>query len=496
MNKRETTMGFQHEGHRLVSRRDFLGQGLIAGLGMVIAPSVLSMLAPSAARAQAIDCGVAAGGAGRIPFLVFDLAGGANIAGSNVIVGGPGGQMDPLDAAGYEKLGLPSGMFPTDPGQLDMSLGLAFHADSSILRGIQSRASAATQAGVNGSILCVRSENDTGNNPHNPMFGIGASGADGDLVTLIGTENSDSGGRSAAPMSMFDPAMRPTKVSRASEARALVDAGRLSQLLDTQDAVSVMQTVEGLSALKVSQLNEDQALQDLLTCGYQQSTDLVDRYGDPTLLDPTLDPLIVGQAGSIFTQQELNQSSSFEATAAVMKLVVNGFAGAGTVESGGYDYHDGTRATGEVRDFRAGVMIGAVLEYAARLNTQVMIYVLSDGSVAAGSEIDNSQDGRGKFVWQGDSSSTASTLMLAFDPAGRPSLAGPDTNQLGYFRANGSVETAAIRPASNVELIPEAVVLNYLALHDEVGRINDVLPNHGLGTGASLDELVAFQPIR
>ena len=49
-----------------------------------------------------------------------------------------------------------------------------------------------------------------------------------------------------------------------------------------------------------------------------------------------------------------------------MKLVVNGFAGAGTIEFGGYDYHDGTRATGEVRDFEAGQAIGAVLEYAAR----------------------------------------------------------------------------------------------------------------------------------
>jgi hypothetical protein len=494
--KNEKTNGFRHEGHKLVSRRDFLGQGMVAGLGMVVTPSLLSLLSPAAAEAQAVGCVAAQGGAGRIPFLVFDLAGGANIATSNVIVGGPGGQMDPLDPAGYEKMGLPSGMFPTDPGQIDTSLGIAFHSDSAILRGIQTRASAGAQAGTNGSILCVRSDNDTGNNPHNPMYGIGASGSNGDLVQLIGTESSDSGGRSDVPMSMFDPSMRPTKVSRSSEATALVDAGRLSQLLDTQEAVSVMQTVEGLSALKVAQLNEGQALADVLDCGYQQTTDLVNRYGDPTLLDPELDPLIVGQAGSIFTQQELNQSSSFESTAAVMKLVMNGFAGAGTVESGGYDYHDGSRATGEVRDFRAGVMIGAALEYAARLNTPLMIYVLSDGSVAAGSEIDNSNDGRGKFVWQGDSSSTASTLMLVYNPGGRPQLTRAEANQLGHFRANGSVETTAIRPADNVGLIPEAVVLNYLALHDEIGRINEVMPNQGLGMGTDLDELVAFQPIR
>ena len=35
-----------------------------------------------------------------------------------------------------------------------------------------------------------------------------------------------------------------------------------------------------------------------------------------------------------------------------MKLVVNGLAGAGTIEFGGYDYHDSTRATGERQGLR------------------------------------------------------------------------------------------------------------------------------------------------
>ena len=45
-------------------------------------------------------------GAGMIPFICFDLAGGGNIAGSNVLVGGPKGQLDFLSVAGYSKLGL------------------------------------------------------------------------------------------------------------------------------------------------------------------------------------------------------------------------------------------------------------------------------------------------------------------------------------------------------------------------------------------------------
>jgi hypothetical protein len=51
-------------------------------------------------------------GAGKIPFICFDLAGGGNIAGSNVLVGGPKGQLDFLSVAGYSKLGLPGTMVP------------------------------------------------------------------------------------------------------------------------------------------------------------------------------------------------------------------------------------------------------------------------------------------------------------------------------------------------------------------------------------------------
>ena len=50
---------------------------------------------------------------------------------------------------------------------------------------------------------------------------------------------------------------------------------------------------------------------------------------------------------------------------------------------GGFDYHTGDRSTGEGRDFRAGVCIGACLEFAARRGVPLMIYVFSDGSCRA-----------------------------------------------------------------------------------------------------------------
>ena len=85
-----------------------------------------------------------------------------------------------------------------------------------------------------------------------------------------------------------------------------------------------------------------------------------------------------------------------------MKMVVNGYASAGTIELGGYDYHAGDRATGEMRDLEAGQCIGACLEYAARMGQPLMIYVFTDGSVVSSGMIDNSVGGRGKGVWMAD----------------------------------------------------------------------------------------------
>jgi hypothetical protein len=484
----------RHENHRRpVTRRDFLAQGLIASTAMVLSPSLFGLLRKSdAAFAQTMEC-VLSGGSGKIPFVCLDLAGGANIAGSNVMVGGPGGQLDFLPEDGYSKRGLPDDMLPSLPGQLNSELGLVFHADSAFLRGILTKTSVATRANVNGCVICTRSDNDTQNNPHNPMYGIAKAGASGDLVTLIGNLTSESGGNSVAPMSMLDPAVRPTKVDRPRDVTGLVDTGRLVELLDANDAGAVMRTVERIGDLKLAKMTETEIVENLIRCGYLQSTRLVEQFGNPALLDPLRDDDITGQGNSIFNGGEI-ANSEFQKTASVMKLVVNGLAGAGTIAFGGYDYHDSTRATGERKDFIAGQAMGAVLEYAARRGRQLMLYVFSDGSVDSDGTLDNSNDGRGKGVWKSDDSQTAASFILVYDPAGRPALTSPAAQQIGHFRPSGSLETGATRIANNVEQLVEAVVLNYLALHNETGRSATVLPSHGLGN--QLDVLTAFQPIR
>ena len=510
-----------HQNHRKpMTRRDFLAQGFCAGMGTVLGGSIFSLFAnPNKAHAalssdlEALknQCGIATQGAGKIPFIVFDLAGGANIAGSNVLVGGRGGQMDFLSTAGYGRQGLPGDMVPPilnpQTGLSDFintELGLAFHSDSAFLRGMLEKISTTNRANINGAVIPARSENDTGNNPHNPMYGINKVGADGSLLTLIGSRNSDSGGNSMAPAQMIDPAARPTKVDRPSDVTGLVDTGDLVGLLNQQDSVAVMESIQRISDMKLNRvstgISSDEVLKDMVRCGYVKSADITDRFGDPSTLNPAADPQIVGEQG-IFSQQEFESDREFQKTASVMKLVINGFAGAGTITMSGYDYHDSSRATGEIRDLRAGRCMGACLEYAARQGLPLMMYVCSDGSVFSNGMLDDSAEGRGKGVWTGDNSSTAASFFLVYNPGGAPQLIGATPEQqalhqqIGYMRRDGSVETASTPAANNVNLLVETVVLNYLALHGQQGQFADLFPQHGLGNSVLMDSLTAFEPI-
>src|SRR5437762_11532423 len=226
-----------HDNHPLpVTRRDCVAAGFLSGPAMVIGPAWLGALL-TASRADAAlsadiqallassQCNVPTA-SGSLPFICFDLAGGANLVGSEVLVGVQGGQSNLVSAAGYAKLGLPGNMLPTSSGFISNALGLLWHSDGAILRGILSKATTpVTAAGTNGAVICALSQNDTGNNPHNPMYGIAKAGAKGKLLTLIGNQSTVSGGNSAAPSALIDPALQPTKVSQPSDAVALVTSG-------------------------------------------------------------------------------------------------------------------------------------------------------------------------------------------------------------------------------------------------------------------------------
>jgi hypothetical protein len=524
LKKSPRTLGLnepiKHDSHkRPVTRRDFIAQGFRTGPAVIAAGGLLGAMMGRKAKAAMsdpleefadVECLISPG-ANKVPFIAFDLAGGANLHASEMLIGVGGDPQNFLSTAGYATLGLPGNMTPGSANAASPSgnfvnneFGALWHSDGAILRGMQASTAAATRANTNGFGIAARSENDTGNNPHNPMYGINRIGADGELLTLIGSQNTDSGGNSMAPAALLNPAARPTKVDRASDVTGLVDTGELGTLFtNSDDAIAVLESMtrlghRGTNVAPTGLAAADQdELRHLVNCGYVKSTYLADRFRSPAALNPDLDADIVGPTG-IFTQAEYNADNEFRKTAAVMKMVINGYAGAGTVTMGGYDYHGQGRNTGETRNFRAGRCIGACLDYARRRNKPLMIYIFSDGALSAnGGMLNNSADGRGKIDWTSDNQSTAASLVLVYRPQGRVAFRNDARRQIGSMNSMGSVVTTSSPAANAVNLLVDTVLLNYMALHGEEGNFDQpaFFPRHGLGSSTTRDSLTIFAPV-
>jgi hypothetical protein len=232
-------------------------------------------------------------------------------------------------------------------------------------------------------------------------------------------------------MELIVPALQPSTISHPSDATSLVPippGGKQDppsvEVLETQTRISggtglynggsggtaAFTGALGMPTALYANPQQDATLKNQVRCAYVKAVNTANQFGDPAALDPTQDANITSIASKF--QANAFRDNDFAKTATVMKLVLNGLAGAGTIVMGGYDYHDGTRATGETRNFKAGQMIGAVLQYASLLGVPVMIYVFSDGSLNSNSMVDSSAAGRGKLCWQGDNSSVASTFAF------------------------------------------------------------------------------------
>lgn len=480
---------FYHENHkRPVSRRELLGQGFLTATSTVMMPSLLSMLFARQAYARDLVCTapVASSTARNVPFLIFDLAGGGNIPGSNVIVGKTGGQEDFLST--YASLGLPNNMSPKTMAP-NKEFGLAFHPDSGMLRGMQSVITdAAIKARVDGVVFCASSNDDTGNNPHNPAYWIAKAGAAGELVALLGNRGNASGGNAQAPAASVNPAQRPVTIRTPDDVLGLVNPGKIANLIGDDKALAkILAATRNMSASQMAMFEEKDMpnqLRDLIECGYVGSGDLVSKFG-PDALDPRKDPMVT----SVFT----NLTGTEGQVASVTKLLLEGHAGVATVTMDGFDYHNGSRATGEQKSFEVGTMVGKAIRLAAAKNQDLMIYVFTDGGVVASGSIDNSTNGRGKFGWAGDSGQRSSSYALVYKKDGKVEIR-DNRRQIGAFKDSGTVDEEASKISGSVDNLSKAVVANYLALHGKEGELAKIVGAEPFG--ADLEKYLAFNKIR
>jgi hypothetical protein len=148
---------------------------------------------------------------------------------------------------------------------------------------------------------------------------------------------------------------------------------------------------------------------------------------------------------------------------------------------GGYDYHGQGRNTGETRNFRAGRCIGACLEYAARKQMPLMIYVFSDGALSANGVANNDRR-RPRQARLGerqpvDRRDVRAGVQAA--PAARSCIS-PTRMQIGSFtRRAVTYRLPARRECRQPAGRDRHPQLH--GLHGEEGNFPTLFPTHGLG---------------
>ncbi len=161
---------------------------------------------------------------------------------------------------------------------------------------------------------------------------------------MIGSRNSESGGNSVAPATMIDVEARPTKVDRPSDVTGMVDTGNLVGQMNNTDAVRVMESVTRLSRKKLDKVSTglatDTNIKDKIECAYVKSAGLVDRYGDPSTLDPT--PAGDADIAVIFPDFDSatgRDRGEFQETASVIKKGDGGIKGRERINFDQYSPH-------------------------------------------------------------------------------------------------------------------------------------------------------------
>ena len=423
-----------------LTRRKFLNASIG---GYVCFPSLATMLLNSRAIAE-----------GAIPedipaFIAIDLQGGASIAGNNVIVYDKGGGL----LSDYTGLGLVKTLHPKESGNISEELGLPMHINSPMLRGIRTQAGAVFDH-INGCVICTQSADDTSNNELASAPGVFLGGARGSIVSLLGSNPATSvpggsGGNSSNP---FASGVAPTLIQSIESAKQLVSAGDVWE--GATDQVKKILALTGklntTRGAKWGRLQVDEQVAAMVDAGYLKASELLTGgHGvDPRLDNATKDINIAGR----------------EAAAEIGYLILKGYAGAGTITLGGYDYHDSSATTGEQRDQTAGEVIGMLLAMAAALKRKLMLHIYTDGGVYAGSNT-NEVNGVDKYVWQGDSEARSAAFVLVYDPQGRPDLL---FKQMGAYKSADS-GTVDLAPGRHVLISRDpraqaaAVVANWLA---------------------------------
>jgi hypothetical protein len=453
-------------GHgKPVTRRELISQGVISGGAMVLTPSFLGAIYSQTAEGQesiAGSCPQDPPNSNADPAaIVIELSGGGNIAGANVFVGGPGGQGERLQS--YASLG-GGPATPTTP-----QYGLVWNSTSRMLQGINSIITdQVIKDKVKGILYCTISNDDLQTNLYLPTHHLVHAGAFGNIAKLVGKFGNESGTRTVTGFK--SPGLTAVSINSPNDVRSIVERHKISLTLSDAAMSRILETSKNMgidSLCKISRRSLSEQMAAICGCRYEKSYQLATKFSADAL-DPTKDAEINRIYGTANATDE----------ACISKVVIDGNAGVGVILKDGYDYHDGTRTTGDAKDFEAGVTTGRILAYAASKGRAVSIMIVTDGGVSSNAS----------GAWVADSGVRGAALQFSYHPNGVQTLGSP---QIGAYKNDETVNAAMNAVSNSPSNLALAFTANYLALTGKQDDLQKLFPNNPIS--ASLQTYLVYK---
>lgn len=453
------------------TRREFLGYGLIPFAAQALVPGALGLL--TAPFANAATC--AAESSGTVAFVTLNLAGGASLS-SNYM---------PLDVNGapltnYDKMGNGSGS--NIPARISEFGNPNFSANSQFIVGVQSQASQAARDKTAFVAGCVQSRDDSSENLFDVSGMLYKGGLVGSTLPNMGTRGTPTG-INQKPSTLSPPA--PLVVNNFNTIvnsigyTAALNAGMTQPQRDKVSKLA--SSLSGSQARRLASINSAAHVQSLVECAGVKNVELV--AAGAGAVDPLSDPTVGAAIATLYGNLTTATTGEQRVFSAMVYNALTGKAGSVNLERGGYDYHDGTRTSGDTRDREAGEAVGRMIQMAHLMNKKLMIYVTSDGSVVSTTSAMPGSN------WVSDRGNAGMFFTLMYDPAGRPRTNGP---QIGAYNMGQEAEEST--PIGNsAETAAQAVFANYTRFAFGAQwetALRRVLPRGGSLDGAVLESVI------
>ncbi|MCB0355499.1 MAG: hypothetical protein KDD40_00740 [Bdellovibrionales bacterium] len=444
-----------YDNHKLPnSRRDFIKLGLLTAGGYLLPSSI-----PFNAFAQTIQ-------KPTIPFLVFDLAGGAGLP-ANFLVGQKGGPEDLCKD--YRK----HGWNPRANQALDTTFGVPMSLQNSkLLEGLRSTLPEAVlkqkeKKYFQMATICNFSLDDTSDNKASALTLVSKAG-------LVGTYLKTGLGQRPIPPNYLsdnlleDSQFVPKLVNNLDDVLKLTSLGRRFLELDktTKQEIRDKLYFVGKNFPELSQAYKD-----------------LSQFGDLHLQgDPTKSPEIseAYSLGNLNLQFLSDNENSILLQAGITYNVLQGFTGPGVISIGDCDYHDSTQDTGDYKDLEIGEAIGRAVAAAHFLKKPLFFQIITDGGVYAPGSDEYDR------TWEGDENMHSLSVMGFYDPSAQISMR---KLQLGHYTegAEVDIETFVGQKPENMVI---SVMANYLylnGLHNEFEKLTGIRMR-----ASEIDDLLVF----